>query len=149
MRVFGDNNRRVLVVAGGRLAAEALMFALDSDPAIDAIGYSVEVWDAFELISTYEPDVVLVGPGGGSLDQLHLTRLLREFFPEVAQIAICAGRKQLQAARDAGVAVCLEDSCSADELLHAITSGECSRRARAREDGSSHLRLLQAGHAHA
>ncbi len=147
--MLGDHNRRVLVVAGGRLAAESLMFALDSTPAIDAIGYGVEVWDAFELVTTYEPDVVVVGPSGHGLDQLQLIRLLRDFFPETVQVAICSGREQLLAAHDAGVAICLPDSCSADELLHAITSAHHAQPARTRPGRDSHLRLLQAGHAHA
>jgi DNA-binding NarL/FixJ family response regulator len=149
MKVFGEHNRRVLVVAGSRLAAEALMFALDSDPTIDAIGYGVGVWDAFELVSTYEPDVVVVGPGNNGLDQLHFTRLLGDFFPEIVQIAICSGEKQLLAARDAGVTTSLLDSCSADELLHTITSRRPSRRARAGSGRGSHLCVVQAGHAHA
>lgn len=147
--MFGVENRRVLVVTEGRLVAEALMFALDSDPAIDAIGYVVDVWDAFRLVSSYEPDVVVVGPGGRNLDQLHIIRLLHDFFPEVAQIAICAGRNQSDSAREAGAEECLPESCSADELLHAITSGHRSRRTRPRAGAGPHLRLLHAGHAHA
>lgn len=146
--MFGDHNRRVLVVADGRLAAEALMFALDSDPAIDAIGYGVGAWDAFDLVGRYEPDVVVVGPGGRTLDQLHFTLLLRNSFPDVVQIAVCSGSRQLQSARDAGVALCLPDSCSADELLHAITSAHRARRARIGAGGDSHLRLLRVGNAH-
>ena len=147
--MFGDHKRRVMVVAGGRLLAEALMFALDSDPEIDAIGYSVEGWDAFGLVSTYQPDAVVVGPDGPDLDQLHLTRLLGEFFPEIAQIAVCSGPDRVEATRETGVAVCLPDSCSADELLHAITSALRHRRSGSRNGRYSQLRVLHASDAHA
>lgn len=139
--MFQVDNRRVLVIAGSRLAAEALLFALDSDPAIDAIGYGVDLGEGVELVAAYEPDVLIVG--SGALDQLELIRFVDEFFPEVIQIAICSGSAELLAARDAGAAICLRDSCSADELLHAITSRR-SRSTAASMGCDSHLRLVGA-----
>src|ERR1041384_3364864 len=43
-----DGQIRVLIADDSRLVAEALMFALDSDPAIEAIGYALDGWEALE-----------------------------------------------------------------------------------------------------
>ena len=115
---------RVLIVERKRLAAEALMFTLDSDPKLDAIGYSLDSWEAVEHIASYDPDTVLVGPDLDGLDQLEFCRMVHELFPHVRLIAL---REQLvpheiEAAYAAGLADCLATSCSSDELLYAIAA---------------------------
>src|SRR5207248_1979260 len=52
---------RVMVVDDSRLVAEALMFTLESDPALEPIGYALDGWEALELISAFQPDALLVG----------------------------------------------------------------------------------------
>jgi DNA-binding NarL/FixJ family response regulator len=113
---------RVLIVERKRLAAEALMFTLDSDPQLDAIGYGLDGWAAVELIASYDPDTVLVGPDVDGFDQLEFCRMVHELFPDVRLIAL---RERLvphevEAAYAAGSADCLTTSCSSDELLYAI-----------------------------
>jgi DNA-binding NarL/FixJ family response regulator len=141
--VFRDDNRRVLVADSRRLIAEALTFAVESDPRLDAIGYGLDGWDALELVSSYDPDVVVVGPSLGGLDQLQFTNLVREFFPDVAPILIC-GRPTRSAAYDAGATTCLAESCSADELLRAITSATATRHEESQERRDPPLRLAHA-----
>jgi DNA-binding NarL/FixJ family response regulator len=112
----------VLIVERNRLTAEALMFTLDSDPQLDAIGYGLDGWAALELIASYDPDTVLVGPDVEGFDQLEFCRMVHELFPAVRLIAL---RERLvphevEAAYAAGSADCLTTSCSSDELLYAI-----------------------------
>jgi DNA-binding NarL/FixJ family response regulator len=143
-RVHRDEYRRVLVADSRRLIAEALTFAVESDPRLDAVGYGLDGWDALELVSSYEPDVVVVGPSLNGLDQVQFTSLVREFFPNVEAILICE-RGDRVAAYDAGATSCLAESCSADELLRAITT--LSQRETGRESSESPLRLVEAAHA--
>ena len=115
---------RVLIVERKRLAAEALMFTLDSDPNLDAIGYTLDGFEAVELIASYDPDTMLVGPDVVGLDQLEFCQTVHELFPHVRLIAL---REQLvphevEAAYAAGAADCLATSCSSDELLYAIAA---------------------------
>jgi len=124
--VFKDEFRRVLVADSRRIIAEALTFAIESDPRLEAVGYALDGWDALELVSSFEPDVVVVGPSLNGLDQLQFTSLVREFFPEVLPILICA-RGDRVAAYDAGATSCLAESCSADELLRAVTAATLER----------------------
>ena len=142
--MFEDEYRRVLVADSRRLIAEALTFAVESDPRLDAVGYGLDGWDALELVSSYDPDVVVVGPSLNGLDQLQFTSLVREFFPNVEAILICE-RGDRAAAYDAGATSCLAESCSADELLRAITT--LGRRETLRESSGSPLRLVEAAHA--
>src|SRR6266542_5289369 len=67
---------RVLVVDDSRLVAEALMFTLDSDPLLEPIGYALDGWEALELISALDPDVLLVGSELVGLDRRAFTRLV-------------------------------------------------------------------------
>jgi DNA-binding NarL/FixJ family response regulator len=115
---------RVLIVERKRLAAEALMFTLDSDPNLEAIGYSLDGWEAVELIASYDPDTIVVGPDVVGLDQLEFCQPVHELFPHVRLITL---REQLvphevEAAYAAGSADCLATSCSSDELLYAIAA---------------------------
>ena len=55
---------RVLVAEDSRLVAEALMFSLDTDPKLEAIGYALNGWDALEYIETLKPDE--------KTDQIHI-----------------------------------------------------------------------------
>jgi len=143
-KVFKEEYRRVLVADSRRLIAEALTFTVESDPRLDAVGYGLDGWDALELVSTYDPDVVVVGPSLTGLDQLQFTSLVREFFPNVATILI-GGRRDRAAAYDAGATSCLVESCSADELLRAITTLGYSEAVP--EIAETQLRLVEAAHA--
>jgi len=113
---------RVLIIEESRLAAEALMFALDSDPLLDAVGYSLERAEALELVVAYEPDAVVVGWNVDEAAQLDLCARIHDLSPHVRLIGL--RRKlvphEVEALYAAGAADCLESSCSADELLHAI-----------------------------
>jgi DNA-binding NarL/FixJ family response regulator len=114
----------VLIVERKRLAAEALMFTLDSDPNLDAIGYTLDGFEAVELIASYDPDTILVGSDVVGLDQLEFCQTVHELFPHVRLITL---REQLvphevEAAYAAGAADCLATSCSSDELLYAIAA---------------------------
>jgi DNA-binding NarL/FixJ family response regulator len=138
---------RVLIVERSRLAAEALMFALDSDPRINAIGYESDGWVAVETVSSYSPDVVLVGSEVDGLGPLQFTSLVHDFFPETTAIVICKNDRpeDLEDAQTAGAAQCLSTASSADELLHAITNTRLTRA----DEREPQLRLAEAGAAHA
>jgi DNA-binding NarL/FixJ family response regulator len=142
---------RVLIVEKSRLAAEALMFALDSDPRINAIGYESDGWEAVETVSSYGPDVVLVGPEVDNLAPLQFTTLVHDFFPETTPIVICKRDRpeDVRDAQTAGAAHCLSTACSADELLHTITNARTPQHAQRTEDLEPHLRLAGAGAASA
>ena len=125
---------RLVIAVQSRLVAEAFMFMLDSDPRVDAIGYSLDSWAALELVAAYEPDVVLVGEGLTGCDQVRFTELVHETFPDTLPILLRATLvpHEVEAAYAAGAAECLPTSCSADELLHAIQAAERRRIASAR-----------------
>jgi len=113
---------RVVIADHSRLVAEALMFTLDSDPKLDAIGYALDGWAALELVASQEPDVAVVGEGLTGLEQVPLVELVHEAFPNVCTVLL-RGRlvpEEVRAAYAAGAHDCLPTSCSADELLHAI-----------------------------
>ena len=139
--------RRVLVVQNDRLAAEALMFTLDSEPALEPIGYALDGWEAIALIDAFEPDVVLVGSDVGGLDRLELSWWTHEFFPEVASVLVWdeASAEQCEAAYAAGAESCLAASCSADELLLTLATAGCAPVSH--PSGDTHLRLVSAGDA--
>jgi DNA-binding NarL/FixJ family response regulator len=138
---------RVLIVEKSRLAAEALMFALDSDPRINAIGYESDGWEAVEIVSSYGPDVVLVGPEVDHLAPLQFTTLVHDFFPETTPIVICKRDRpeDVEEAQTAGAAHCLSTACSADELLHTITNARMTQLVQQTDDFEPHLRLAEAG----
>jgi len=113
---------RVLILEASRLAAESLMFALDSDPLLDAVGYSLNCPEALELVAAYEPDAVVIGWNVDAAAQLDLCERIHDLFPRVRLIGL-RGKlvpREVEALYAAGAADCLESSCSADELLHAI-----------------------------
>jgi DNA-binding NarL/FixJ family response regulator len=144
--MWTEGQCRVLIVEKSRLAAEALMFALDSDPRINAIGYESDGWEAVELVGSYGPDVVLVGDVE-RLGPLQFTALVHDFFPETSAIVICEHDRpeDIEDAQSAGAARCVSAACSADELLHAITSMQLPNSTRRTDDLASHLQLAGAG----
>jgi DNA-binding NarL/FixJ family response regulator len=117
---------RVLIVDESRLASEAMMFALGSDPRLDAVGYCADGPEAFELVSAYRADVVVIGAGFTGLEQLELCELIHNSFPRVRLISLRSRLvpEEVEALYAAGVADCLATSCSADELLRAIADAE-------------------------
>jgi len=146
-----QEQRRVLIVEKSRLAAEALMFALDSDPRINAIGYEPNGWEAVEIVSSYGHDVVLVGPEVDGLAPLQFTSLVHDFFPETAAIVICKRDRpdDIKDARTAGASHCLSTECSADELLHTITNVRLTVHEQRADESEPHLWLAGAGAASA
>jgi DNA-binding NarL/FixJ family response regulator len=138
---------RVLIVEKSRLVAESIMFALDSDPRIDAIGYEADAWAAVEIIGSYGPDVVLIGPDVVGLEQLQFTSLVRDFFPEATAIVISKRDRpeDIEDAQTAGATHCLSTESSADELLHTITTAGMPRRIRTTSFGGLRDRLAEAG----
>jgi DNA-binding NarL/FixJ family response regulator len=131
-RTAASDRLRVLVADDSRLVAEALMFTLDSDPRLDAIGYGLNGWEALELVASHEPDVILVGPAlADGLDSFELARVVHELFPEVLVILLC--ERLVPAAAEAAYAIGVADfiprSRSADELLHAISAARTRRDA--------------------
>jgi DNA-binding NarL/FixJ family response regulator len=123
-RPLASRPLRVLIVERTRLTAEALMFTLDSDPQLDAIGYGLDGWTAVELIASYDPDTVLVGPDVEGFEQLEFCRMVHELFPHVRLIALRERLvpNEIEAAYAVGTADCLTTSCSSDELLYAIAA---------------------------
>jgi DNA-binding NarL/FixJ family response regulator len=125
---------RVIVAERSRLVAEALMFTLDTDPRLDAIGYALDGWEALGLVASHHPDAVVVGANLPGLDQASFTAFVHDFFPGALLIQL---RKRLvphevEAAYADGAADCLPTTCSADELLHAIRQAHNRRIAFAR-----------------
>jgi len=140
---------RVLVVDDSRLVAEALMFTLDSDPLLEPIGYALDGWEALELISALDPDVLLVGSELVGLDSRAFTRLVHMVWPRMLIIVLAQTQvpHEVEEAYGLGAADYLPKDRSADELLDAINAA-CARQARAgREapsDAPSLLQLAQA-----
>jgi DNA-binding NarL/FixJ family response regulator len=112
---------RVLILERSRLAAEALMFVLDTDPRLEPIGYGLNSWQALGLIASYDPDSVIVGADLVGLEQLEFCSSVHELFPDVRLIAL---QEQFAPDEDeagnAPTADCFLTSCSSDELLDAI-----------------------------
>jgi DNA-binding NarL/FixJ family response regulator len=141
-----EGTTRVLVACKSRLVAEALMFTLDSDPELEAVGYGLDGWEALDLVATYEPDVVVVAPELSGLESAAFACWMQMAFPEIHVVQL---REAAADHEDGSAADCLTTSCSADELLHAI--GEAGRRNPARSYGlrrsveTPRLRLVPAG----
>lgn len=112
------------MVEESRLVAESLMFAVDSDPLLDAIGYSLNLSEALELVEVYEPDTVIAGWNVDDAVQLELCARIHELSPHVRLIGLRRRLvpQEVEALYAAGAADCLAWSCSADELLYAIDS---------------------------
>jgi EAL domain-containing protein (putative c-di-GMP-specific phosphodiesterase class I) len=146
---------RVLIVEESRLAAESLMFTLDGDPLLIAIGYSLDPSEALELVTAYEPDAVVMGSNVDEAVQLDLCKRIHGLFPRVRVIGLHRRLvpREVEALYAAGAADCLAASCSADELLHAITNAssrqivyeraerEAQRRSRPRDTGARIRRM--------
>ena len=113
---------RVLVADESRLVAESLLFTLDSDPMLDAIGYALDATEALELVAGYDPDAILLGPTMSTIDRHGVTRLLHDLWPRLLIVVICQKLVpvEVEAVYAAGATDCLPQSRSADELLHAI-----------------------------
>jgi DNA-binding NarL/FixJ family response regulator len=113
---------RVLILERSRLAAEALMFVLDTDPRLDPIGYGLNSWQALELIASYDPDSVIVGADLVGLEQLEFCSSVHQLFPDVRLIALKErfAPDEDEAGDAAPTADCFLTSCSSDELLDAI-----------------------------
>jgi DNA-binding NarL/FixJ family response regulator len=121
---------RVLVAVESRLVAEALMFSLETDPQLEAIGYALHGWEALQHTATLAPDVVVVGPSLTGLDPLELSRLTHELFPQVLLIMLCERLvpAEVESAYSVGVADCLPVTRSLDELLCAIADARARRQ---------------------
>jgi DNA-binding NarL/FixJ family response regulator len=128
---FAQGRLRVLIADESRLVAEALMFALDSDPRLEAIGYGLDGWEALELAATHDPDVVLIGARLSGLDQLELSRVVHELLPDALLILLCDRLvpADVEAAYATGAADYLPMSRSADQLLHAISAARTRQAA--------------------
>ena len=120
---------RVLVAEDNRLVAEALMFSLDTDQKLEAIGYALNGWDALEYIETLKPDVVLVGPHLSGLDPIGFCQFTHEIFPNVLLIMLCERLvpAAVESAYAIGVADCLPMQRSVDELLRSISDAQTRR----------------------
>jgi DNA-binding NarL/FixJ family response regulator len=129
--VYGQGRLRVLIAEESRLVAEALMFALDSDPMLEAIGYGLDGWEALELAATHEPDVVLVGAHLSGVEQFEFSRLVHELLPDALLILLCDRLvpAEVEAAYATGAADYLPTSRSADQLLHAISAARTRQSA--------------------
>jgi DNA-binding NarL/FixJ family response regulator len=125
---------RVLVTEDRRLVAEALMFSLDTDPKLEAIGYALNGWEALEYIETLNPDVVLVGPRLSGLDPIGFCQFTHEIFPNVLLIMLCERLvpAAVESAYAIGVADCLPLERSVDDLLRSISDAQKRREAFAR-----------------
>jgi len=150
-RFTSSDSLRVLIAEDSRLVAEALMFTLDSDPRLEAIGYGLNGWEALELTASHEPDVILVGSRLTGLDSLEFTRLVHELFPNVLLIVLCERLvpADVEACYSMGAADCLPMSRSADQLLHAISAArrrqETFERGRSQAQQRAALRLVHGG----
>jgi DNA-binding NarL/FixJ family response regulator len=146
---------RILVAEDSRLVAEALMFSLDTDPRLEAIGYALNGWDALEYIETLKPDVVLVGPRLSGLDPIGFCQFTHELFPNVLLIMVCERLvpAAVESAYAIGVADCLPVSRSVDELLRSISDAQKRRdafeRGRRQAGRRPLLELVQLGEADA
>jgi DNA-binding NarL/FixJ family response regulator len=122
---------RVLLAVDSRLFAEALMFTLDSDPRIEAIGYARDGAETIDLVASLTPDALIVGERPGGIDQVDLCRWIHELHPGVSVVLLRDRLVPLdiETAYAAGAADCLPTSCSADELLHAIGAADARRLA--------------------
>jgi len=146
---------RVLVADDTRLVAEALMFSLETDPKLEAIGYALDGWEALDYIATLEPDVVVVGPRLTGFDPLEFSRVAHELFPDVLLITLCERLvpEVVEAAYAIGVADCLPVTRSVDELLRSISDARTRRqrfeRGRHPAAGRPTLTLVEPGEADA
>jgi DNA-binding NarL/FixJ family response regulator len=122
---------RVLVAGDSRLIAEALMFTLDSDPALEPVGYALDGWEALELVAVLAPDVILVGSQLPALDSLAFTRLVHMVWPQVLIIMLAQTQvpHEVEEAIGVGAADYLPLDRSTAELLDAITRA-CLRQTR-------------------
>ena len=119
----GQRPLRTLVAENDRVFAEALMFTLDTDPRVEAIGYALNGWEALELVVSLEPDVALIGTSLAGLDPGELTRWIHEVSPDTLPVLVRDRLvpEEIEELYAAGAADCIPASSSADELLHAIS----------------------------
>jgi DNA-binding NarL/FixJ family response regulator len=113
---------RILIAHDSRLVAEALMFTLETDALLEPIGYALDGWEAFELVSTLRPDVILVGSRLSGLDGLTLTRFVHMVWPRVRIIVLAEKQvpHEVEEAFGLGASDYLPWDRSTDDLLNAI-----------------------------
>jgi DNA-binding NarL/FixJ family response regulator len=129
-RAAAPDTIRVLVAHESRLVAEALMFTINSDPALEAIGYALEGCEGLELAAALEPDVILVGPRLTELDRTVFTRLAHMLWPRIRIIVLTESQvpHQVEEIFALGAADCLAEDRAADDLLTSIRAA-CTRLA--------------------
>jgi DNA-binding NarL/FixJ family response regulator len=130
------DSTRVLIAESNRMVAEALMLAIDVEPALEPIGYALDGWEAIELAETLSPDVVVVGPKLVGLDAFTLVGLLNEFWPSVQVIRLTTSGVSDRRARRSATERCISLDRSADELVEAIAAAARGAVAPARAEAT-------------
>lgn len=129
-----STHTRVLVAHDNRLVAEALMFALDTDSALEPIGYALDGWEAYELVAALQPDAIVVGTGLGGVDSLSLTRIVSSAWPDVRIVLLAEAHapRTVEEAYAAGAVGYLPSDRSANDLLNALEAACASDTAESR-----------------
>jgi DNA-binding NarL/FixJ family response regulator len=129
----GDTRARlgVLVAAKSRLVAEMLTLSIETAPQLDAVGYTLNGWEALDAIEALRPDAVVVGPSLTGLDPLGFCQFTHELYPNVLLILLCERLvpAAVESAYALGVADCVPMSRSIDELVRAVCDAETRKRA--------------------
>jgi len=120
-RVEEDRAIRVLVADESRLTAETLMFAFGTNERLEPVGYALDGWEAVELATALEPDVIVVGPELDGLDSLSFVRLAHRIWPRM-RIVLLADEHSLEAgeAHSVGSAELVSSAHSAGDLMQTI-----------------------------
>jgi len=79
---------RVLVADGSRLVAESLICAFATNERLEPVGYALDGWEAVELATALEPDVIVVGAELDGLDSLSFTRLADRVWPRTSIVLL-------------------------------------------------------------
>ena len=86
----------MLVADESRLIAETLMFAFGTNERLEPVGYALDGWEAVELATALEPDVIVVGAELDGLDSLSFVRLADRIWPRT-RIVLLADEHSLEA----------------------------------------------------
>ena len=121
---------RIVLADDNEIVRSSLRLLFDSNPDLDLIGEASDGFEAINICTRLQPDLVLMDINMPFVDGIHATRVLRSRFPEMYILAFSAlndngkKRKILQS----GANCLINKQITADELISKILDSEKEQR---------------------
>jgi DNA-binding NarL/FixJ family response regulator len=115
---------RVLIVDDQKVVTQGLKALLESEPDIQIVGTGANGQEAIHLVSTLNPDVLLIDQYMPVMNGVEATQLLTNQFPHVAVLLLSSSDQDhhIAEAIQAGAKGYLLKTTSSEDLAHSIRS---------------------------